>query len=69
MIQMIATLHTMGIRMKDRREELLEKLNDDAGLTTAEYVILGSLVLAAVVTVGAVIVSKLNEKGSEIGNL
>lgn len=69
MIQMIATLHTMGIRMMDRREELLEKLNDDAGLTTAEYVILGSLVLAAVVTVGAVIVSKLNEKGSEIGNL
>lgn len=69
MIQMIATLHTMGIRMMDRREELLEKLNDDAGLTTAEYVILGSLVLAAVVTVGAVIVTKLNDKGTEIGNL
>lgn len=69
MIQLYATLHTMGIRLNERREELLNKLEDDAGVTTLEYVILGSLILAAVVTVGAVIVAKLNDKGSEIGNL
>lgn len=69
MIQLYATLHTMGIRLKERHEELLNKLDDDAGVTTLEYVILGSLILAAVVTVGAVIVTKLNDKGTEIGNL
>lgn len=69
MIQLFATLQTLGATLHDRREHLARKLKEEDGFISVEYVLLGALILAAVVVLGGIIVSKLNEKGGQIGNL
>lgn len=62
---LIAMLCMAPVRRLDRAVEARGQ-DPEAGLTTLEYVILGALVLAVVVTVAAVITGNLEDWADQI---